>query len=237
MDLSELNEPMTTEATQLEQRIQENQGLVVSLARSIHRKLPPQIGLDDLIAYGQLGLAEAARSFQEGKGASFSTFAYYRIRGAIYDGISKMSWNSHAARMQNKYQKMAGETLEAEAANAPAEPASQRENARWLGNVTEKLAVVYLASHGEETQDALRAVADLRTPRPDDEMANEEIQRLLRHLLSTLAPTEQDLIRMTYYEGMSLKEAADRLGKSKSWASRLHQAILERLARALKQTT
>ena len=237
MDLPELNKPMTAEAIQLEQRIQENQGLVVSLAKSIHRKLPPQIGLDDLIAYGQLGLAEAARSFQDGKGASFSTFAYYRIRGAIYDGISKMSWNSHAARMQNKYQKMAGEALEAEAANAPAEPASHRENARWLGNVTEKLAVVYLASHGEETQDALRAVADLRTPRPDDEMANEEIQRLLRHLLSTLAPAEQDLIRMTYYEGMSLKEAADRLGKSKSWASRLHQAILERLARALKQTT
>lgn len=226
---------MTAEAIQLEQRIQENQGLVVSLAKSIHRKLPPQIGLDDLIAYGQLGLAEAARSFQDGKGASFSTFAYYRIRGAIYDGISKMSWNSHAARMQNKYQKMAGETLEAESSGAAVEPGNQRENARWLGNVTEKLAVVYLASHGEETQDALRAVADLRTRPPEDEIEEEEVQRLLRKLLSMLSPVEQELIRLTYYEGMSLKEAADQLGKSKSWASRLHQTILERLARGLKQ--
>lgn len=59
---------MTAEATQLEQRIQDNQGLVISLAKSIHRKLPPQIGMDDLIAYGQLGLAEAAQSFRTTKG-------------------------------------------------------------------------------------------------------------------------------------------------------------------------
>ncbi len=228
---------MTAEATQLEQRIQENQGLVVSLAKSIHRKLPPQIGMDDLIAYGQLGLAEAAQSFQDDKGASFSTFAYYRIRGAIYDGISKMSWNSHAARMQNRYQKMAADTLQAGAAEGDPAKATAEENAKWLGSITEKLAIVYLASHGEETQHAFQAVADARAEKPDDQLENEEIQRLLKKLLKTLAPQEQDLIRMTYYEGLSLKEAADKLGKSKSWASRLHQAILERLARALRQTT
>lgn len=228
---------MPADTPQLEQRIQENQGLVVSLARSIHRKLPPQIGLDDLIAYGQLGLAEAAQSFQDGKGAAFSTFAYYRIRGAIYDGISKMSWNSHAARIQNKYQQMAGETLQAEATSGDPATASAQENAQWLGSVTEKLAVVYLASHAEDTNDALQRVADLRTLRPDDQLENQEVQALLRRLLDGLAPHERELIRLTYYEGMSLKEAADQLGKSKSWASRLHQAILERLARALRHKT
>lgn len=228
---------MTIDANQLQQRIEENQGLVVSLAKSIHRKLPPQIGMDDLIAYGQLGLAEAARSFQDDKGASFSTFAYYRIRGAIYDGISKMSWNSHAARMQNKYQRMAADTLESDAAVGKSEDADFQENAKWIGNLTEKLAMIYLASHGEDTENAFQAVADARAPRPEERMENEEIQRLLQSLLQTLSPQEQDLIRMTYYEGLSLKEAADHFGKSKSWASRLHQAILERLARALRQAS
>lgn len=228
---------MSSEANQLQQRIEENQGLVLSLAKSIHRKLPPQIGMDDLIAYGQLGLAEAAKSFQDDKGASFSTFAYYRIRGAIYDGISKMSWNSHAARMQNKYQRMAADTLESDAADRNPEGANFQENAKWIGNLTEKLAMIYLASHGEDTQNAFQAVADARASRPEERMENEEIQNLLQSLLNTLAPQEQDLIRMTYYEGRSLKEAADHFGKSKSWASRLHQAILERLARALRQAS
>ncbi|PQO36206.1 hypothetical protein DTL21_09840 [Bremerella cremea] len=225
---------MSTDASQLQKRIEDNQGLVVSLAKSIHRKLPPQIGMDDLIAYGQLGLAEAARTFQDDKGASFSTFAYYRIRGAIYDGISKMSWNSHAAKMQTKYQQMATDAMQSEAARNPA-GANLQENAQWLGNLTEKLAIIYLASHGEETQHAFQAVADARVQRPEERLENEEIQRLLQSLLKTLSPQEQDLIRMTYYEGLSLKDAADKFGKSKSWASRLHQAILERLARALRQ--
>lgn len=225
---------MSTDASQLQKRIEDNQGLVVSLAKSIHRKLPPQIGMDDLIAYGQLGLAEAARTFQDDKGASFSTFAYYRIRGAIYDGISKMSWNSHAAKMQTKYQQMATDAMQSEAARNPA-GANLQENAQWLGNLTEKLAIIYLASHGEETQHAFQAVADARVQRPEERLENEEIQRLLQSLLKTLSPQEQDLIRMTYYEGLSLKDAADKFGKSKSWASRLHQAILERLAKALRQ--
>ena len=75
-----------------QQWIEQCQGLVRSLALQIHRKLPANIDLEDLIAYGQLGLVEAARSFDAGRGCQFSTFAYYRIRGAIYDGAAKMSW-------------------------------------------------------------------------------------------------------------------------------------------------
>ncbi len=54
---------MTTSSDNVEQLIEENQGLVRSLAATIHRKLPPYVELDDLIAYGQVGLAEAARDF------------------------------------------------------------------------------------------------------------------------------------------------------------------------------
>ena len=43
--------------------IEEYQGLVRSLALRIHRKLPRYIDIEDLIAYGQVGLAEAARDF------------------------------------------------------------------------------------------------------------------------------------------------------------------------------
>jgi DNA-directed RNA polymerase specialized sigma subunit len=41
------------------------------------------------------------------------------------------------------------------------------------------------------------------------------------------------MIEMTYFQGKTLTEAAERLGKSKSWASRLHTRILEKLSRKL----
>src|SRR5437867_7017327 len=72
------------------------QGLVRSLAWKIHRKLPPHVELDDLIAFGQLGLVQAARDYDPSKGSKFITYAYYRIRGSIFDGLSKMAWfNRH----------------------------------------------------------------------------------------------------------------------------------------------
>ena len=74
--------------------IEECQGLVRLLASRIHRKLPSHVELGDLEAYGQVGLLEAARDFDPTRGGRFSTFAYYRIRGAIYDGLAKMSWFS-----------------------------------------------------------------------------------------------------------------------------------------------
>lgn len=216
-------------------RIEANQGMVISLAKSIHRKLPAQFGMEDLVAYGQLGLAEAARSFEEGRGASFATFAYYRIRGAIYDGISKMSWNSYAARIQAKYQRMANEAMAASGVDRPAD-ATAEENAARLGQTTEKLAVIYLASHGDETRDALSGMADTRNQPPEGRLEREEIQQLVTRMLASLAPQEQQLMQLTYFEGMTLKEAGEAMGRSKSWASRLHQAILERLSRWLRQS-
>jgi DNA-directed RNA polymerase specialized sigma subunit len=87
---SVMSAPLPT--AQQQHWIEQCQGLVRSLAVRIHRKLPARIELDDLIAYGELGLLEAAQSFDARRGCQFSTFAYYRIRGAIYDGAAKMGW-------------------------------------------------------------------------------------------------------------------------------------------------
>src|SRR5206468_4279555 len=78
-------------------------GLVRALAWKIHQKLPRHVELDDLYGYGCVGLAEAARSFDDHRGIEFTTFAYYRIRGAILDGLSKMSWFSAASFHRGNY--------------------------------------------------------------------------------------------------------------------------------------
>jgi len=91
--------------------IEECQGLVRSLASRIHHKVPSYVVLDDLVAYGQVGLAEAARDFDPARGTRFSTFAYYRIRGAIYDGLAKMSWFSRIEYGHRRSRQMATHVL------------------------------------------------------------------------------------------------------------------------------
>jgi RNA polymerase sigma factor for flagellar operon FliA len=54
--------------------------------------------LDDLVGYGMVGLVLAARSYRADRGASFATYAGWRVRGAILDGMRQMDWLPRAVR-------------------------------------------------------------------------------------------------------------------------------------------
>ena len=228
---------MATSPDTVERLIEENQGLVRSLASTIHRKLPPYVELDDLIAYGQVGLAEAARDFDPRHGSRFSTYAYYRIRGSVYDGLSKMTWFSRSQYRQIRTSAMTDEVLreEAEEAAASSTKSGKGGNVRWLRNVTRALAVVYLTpSGGDEEGRDHGVLEDHSMPDASAAAMIHEITEKLHELIGDLAPEPQALIKGVYFEGLSLQEAGKRLGISKSWASRLHAKTLQRLARSLR---
>jgi DNA-directed RNA polymerase specialized sigma subunit len=51
------------------------------------RRLPAHVNRDDLSSAAMLGLAQAARSWDPGRGASFERHAATRIRGALPDDL------------------------------------------------------------------------------------------------------------------------------------------------------
>lgn len=214
--------------------IEQGQALVRSLAAKIARNVPMPVDLEDLIADGQVGLAEAAREFDPDQGVQFTTFAYYRIRGAIYDGISKMSWTSRARYRRHRYEQMANAAL-AESHACGAGAGTLEEEARWFRSVTEKLAIVHLVSRGEDSGGIRESSLEDPRASPAATAAGREICQKLRELVGTLPPAEQRLVQMIYFDGLTLQEAANRLGISKSWASRLHARTLENLARRLRR--
>ena len=218
--------------------IEEGQRLVHSLAAKIHRGLPSRFELDDLVGYGQIGLAEAARDFDAAQGNKFTTFAFYRVRGAIYDGLSKMSWTSRARYNRLRYEQMANLALSEEREGSEASPAaSLLEDARWLRSATEKLTVVFLAFLQDDGQEEGAGESQIPDPEslPAATAAAREINEKLHALIAALPDEERLLIRATYFEGDTLQEAANKLGISKSWASRLHAKTLETLARSLRR--
>lgn len=226
---------MSTAARTTESLIAGSQGLVRSLAVQVHRRLPPQVDLEDLVGYGQLGLAEAARDFDPTRGGQFSTFAYYRIRGAIYDGLSKMTWFKRSQYQKIRYQQMSEEAL-AMAAEDPGAPKKQPgDEAQWLSKLAGTLAVIYLSTHSGDSDDSPMELADPEAPAPQAEVIHNETNKKLHELIDRLPEDEGRLIRAAYFEGLTLKEAGERIGVSKAWASRLHARTLDRLARSLRQ--
>lgn len=221
-------------ADDLKKVVQEFQGMVRMLAMQIHSRMPAHIELDDLIAYGQLGLTQAHRDYRPEVGTKFSTYAYYRIRGMIYDGAVKMTWMDRRHRRRSQSSQRADEFLESDAQETEGTN-SNESDACWLQRMAGSLAVIYLAnaSNGSRSADA-GDVPDSRTTSPESNLAQQETTVQLHRMIDRLPEESAKLIRCVYFEEMTLQEVATRFGISKSWASRLHARALEQLARSLR---
>jgi len=207
--------------------IQSCQGLVRSIAWKIHQRLPRSVELDDLIGYGQVGLAEAARDFDAGKGVQFTTYAYYRVRGAVLDGLSTMSWFSKADYSRGRYEQGANAVLR----ESTVEDGMAGELA-WFTNTTRSLSAAFLISDiasvsvEQQNRDAVSPSAGAEA---------DELKRVIEKALGRLTEQERTLIEGVYFQGMSIKDAGERIGISKAWASRLHARILQTLGLQLSE--
>src|SRR5512134_899103 len=61
--------------------------LVRRIALRMRSRLPAGVDTDELMQAGMIGLNEALTRFQEGRGASFGTYASRRIEGAMLDAL------------------------------------------------------------------------------------------------------------------------------------------------------
>lgn len=222
-------------AADRDQMVLDCQGLVRHLAMQLRSRTPAWIETDDLIGYGQVGLLQAARDFDPTHGTKFSTFAFYRIRGAIFDGVNKLMWFRAARSPETRYEQMSDEVIQAaagEPASAAAGPDSLAAEASWFTRLASSLAVVYFAAADEPGGAA--EVPDQSAEAPWSGLVQQETSVKLRTAMDRLPPDAAALIRAVYYEDRTLQEAANRLGISKSWASRMHARALEQMGKSLK---
>lgn len=201
------------------------QGLVRSIAWKIHQKLPSHVDLDDLIGYGQIGLAEAARDFDGRSTVRFTTYAYYRVRGSILDGLSKMTWFSKAEFSRGHYDRAANDVL---APTADGDDASGQVG--WFRDTARALSVACVLSLARPDGAMVDPVDESSLIDPAEQA---ELLDAMKCAMASLEQRERDLLTAVYFEGESIKSAGQRIGISKAWASRLHARTLTKLADTL----
>lgn len=74
-----------------ERFVAEHADLVRRTAFAIAKENGLSTDVDDLIGWGVEGLLTARERFDASKGVPFEAFAYYRVRGAILDGVRLLS--------------------------------------------------------------------------------------------------------------------------------------------------
>ncbi len=213
--------------------------LVEVVARQVAKGLRQRVDLEELASYGQEGLLMAARRFDPSFEVSFRTYASYRVRGAMLDGVRKNS--ALPRRLHEKLRMMdaANRYSEdcAEEGTAPPPGETKADAQRLLDEHLARMAtamamgMVGKAGVGEEGE-----VTGVSTdPSPEDALEHEQLRALLREQIETLPDDEQELVRRHYFEGERFDLVAKDLGLSKSWASRLHTRAIGRLTKRMRQ--
>ena len=210
--------------------------LVHAIAAKLKRTLGRSIEFDDLVGYGTKGLLEAAERFDASQGAAFSTFAYYRVRGAMLDGLRTMGWYSRSDYARYRAEERANEYLqnqsERESAGKEASGGATAGAAAALESIAEILggvATIHITS-----LEAASGVADERLPPPDADLERVQASARVRQALGKLPEKERQLMEMYYFGDKNLEAAGAALGLSKSWACRLHARAVGLLRAALE---
>ena len=202
-------------------------------AKMIFPRVREYVELDELIALGNAGLAEAAQRYDPDRGVGFEGFAWYRVQGAIVDGLRKSSALPKRVWARLVALRAASEYLEHRAereSGARAKGVAPAQGADALAGVKEALSAIrtmYVTS--------LEAMTDAGFDKPDDAQPQDatvdsgRIARKLRIAMRKLPDKERALVEKHYWEGKNLLEAGEELGISKSWASRLHAQAMDRL--------
>src|SRR5256885_4750565 len=95
--------------------------LVRRVVQRLAARKPPHIELDDLVSWGIVGLLDAIGKYDPRKEASFSTYAQFRIRGAILDHLRSLDWVPRSVRQKASLIEKTAHVLEGTLGRAPSE--------------------------------------------------------------------------------------------------------------------
>ena len=211
-----------------DQFVREYEGFVRGTALQTRAQLGLDAPVEDLVAFGFQGLLEARARFDASKGVPFKAFAYYRVRGAVLDGVRRMARLPRRAYARLK----AAEALDrfaeatAEGRAATLQRSNVEGNLRAIDAILGRVAAAYSVAVSHD--DAERGAGS-----PEESLLHEERKSRMRSAITRLPDRERRLVQGHYFEGRQFDEVSAELGISKSWGSRVHAHALDLLRQAL----
>lgn len=214
---------------------------VLLIARRIADRLPSDsaIGQEDLAGWGAIGLLEAFDRFDPSQNIKFSTFAEYRIRGAMVDALRTHDSFSRRRRQLAKRIDATRRMLRGRTGAEPTPAACARELGMTVDQYHEALGKVRSIQHvsllaSDDDGRPLTEIIPSNTRPPDDEHDREETRALLRKAVQELGDRERQVVLMYYAKQMSGAEIAAVYGVTVSRISQILSAARRRLRQKLK---
>lgn len=216
--------------------------LVDYVANRLSIGLSTAVKKEDLISYGRIGLFDAVNRFEYERGLQFETYAIWRIRGAMIDGLRKEDWLSRSLREKSKKLEEAYSFLEQKLLRS----VTDKELCEYLGLTMDELHQLLadtslanmlsmddpiLDEEGESSRYSL--IADRAEKEPENIIEWEQTKQLLAEVVDRLPENERFVVTLFYYEELTLTEIARMMKLSPSRISQLHAKAVYRMRAAL----
>lgn len=206
--------------------------------------LPRNIDRGELQSYGLLGLYDALEKFDRKRDLKFDTYASFRIRGAILDGLRKEDWMPRSMREKSKRIEKAAEKIEQEqmrsatidevatACKLSTEEVSQILSESLLSNL---LSLDDSASSMSNEFPAA-TIEDVRAVLPEKKLVDQENRAQLAKEIDKLSEKERLVVSLFYFDELTLTEIGQVLSLSTSRISQIHSKALFKLRQYLNAT-
>ena len=231
-----------------EELIHEYIPLVKYLAHRISIKLPSHVELDDLINSGVIGLIDAIEKFDPSRGIKFKTYAEFRIRGSIYDGLRSLDWVPRSVRKQKKFVEEQYSSLEQELGrHATDEEISDNmgieidEFYRILDNLRGVTLGTFIEINSNDSQNTMEgesAIAFIPDTSSDDPyfvFQKQELTTILAEAIKELPEKEKYVVSLYYFDELTMREIGTVLDITESRVSQLHTKSMLHLRDQLKK--
>lgn len=216
--------------------------LVKTIAGRLAVKIPYFMQVEDLESCGVMGLIEAVDKFDPEQGVAFETFAYHRVRGAMYDELRRQNWVPRTLWQRQQAVKAAREKLEQQGQQVAEQSLAQEagitvEELRQLARLSNASHIYSLDEelYNQEGDAVRRAelLEDDHSPDPlaiIDELADKE---MLADAIKTLKERDRLVLALYYQEELTLKEIGTILEVSESRVCQLHSRVIKKLRKIL----
>ncbi len=211
----------------LENLVQEYLPLVKKIGLHLVARLPREVELDDLMQVGMMALVQANENYDPAQGASFSTYAGIRIKGAMLDEVRRNDWVPRPVQQNIKRVADAMKQLEARLGRS----VTDTEIAAELGLPLEdyhKLSREIVYSRMTSLEDVTEA-GESEELDPVAQLDDVQTRQLLARAIQTLPEKEKLMMSLYYVEELNLKEIGAVMGVSESRVSQIHGQALARM--------
>jgi RNA polymerase sigma-32 factor len=226
-----------------------NLRLVVKIAFQFRRQWADVM---DLIAEGNLGLAEAIRKFDATRGIPFPSYARFWIRARILAFIQENKHLIHAGsraarklfwRLERERRQLVSEGVDPEPKRLAERVGVREEDIRELAPILDQRPVsLDVPVHGDEDgRTRGEVMADLKAIDPEESVSGDELQGHLKTVFAeyreTLDERERAIwdLRLATDDPVRLEDLGDQFGVSKERVRQLEVRIKKRLGEFVKR--